>query len=70
MNIAPDINNHLRSIDLFRSMIIHNNRAKGRGDHPPTPLAPFALPPLSEIARSSQNVVKIQPECSQSAVRM
>ena len=22
MNIAPDINNHLRSIDLFRSMII------------------------------------------------
>ena len=28
MNIAPDINNHLRSIDLFRSMIILNNRSK------------------------------------------
>ena len=25
MNIAPDINNHLRSIDLFRLMIIYSN---------------------------------------------
>ena len=28
MNIAPDINNQLRSIDLFRSMIIKKNRSK------------------------------------------
>ena len=33
MNIAPDINNYLRSIDLFRSMIISNNRSKVRDDH-------------------------------------
>ena len=29
MNIAMGINNHMRSIDLFRSMIILNNRSQG-----------------------------------------
>ena len=33
MNIAPDLNNHLRSIDLFRSMIIKKNRSKVRDSH-------------------------------------
>ena len=28
MNVAPDLNNHIRSIDLFRSMIIKKNRSK------------------------------------------
>ena len=28
MNVAPDLNNHLRSIDLFRSTIIKKNRSK------------------------------------------
>ena len=30
MNVAPDLNNHLLSIDLFRSMIIKKNRLKVR----------------------------------------
>ena len=33
MNVAPDLNNHLRSIDLFRSMIIKKNRSKVRDSH-------------------------------------
>ena len=33
MNIAPDINNHLKSIDLLRLMIIKNNRSKVRDGH-------------------------------------
>ena len=33
MNVAPDINNHLRSIDLFRSMIIKKNRSKVLDSH-------------------------------------
>ena len=33
MNIAPDLNNHLRSIDLLRSMIIKKNRSKVRDSH-------------------------------------
>ena len=40
-NIAPDINNHLRSIDLFRSMIIQNRKSKVRDDHPPLPASPY-----------------------------
>ena len=30
MNVAQDLNNHLWSIDLFRSMIIKKNRSKVR----------------------------------------
>ena len=33
MNIAPDLHNHLRSIDLFRSMIINKNRSKVLDSH-------------------------------------
>ena len=33
MNVAPDLNNHLRSIDLFRSMIIKKNRSKVHDGH-------------------------------------
>ena len=33
INVAPDLNNHLRSIDLFRSMIIKKNRSKVRDSH-------------------------------------
>ena len=33
MNVAPDLNNHLQSIDLFRSMIIKKNRSKVRDSH-------------------------------------
>ena len=36
INIAPDIKNRPRSIDLFKSMIIKNNRSKVRYD-PPAP---------------------------------
>ena len=44
MNIAPDINNHLRSIGLFISMIMWNNRSKVRDDlTPPCPRHPFSV---------------------------
>ena len=33
MNVSPDLNNHLRSIDHFRSMIIKKNRSKVRDSH-------------------------------------
>ena len=33
MNVAPDLNNHLRSRDLFRSLIIKKNRSKVRDSH-------------------------------------
>ena len=33
MNEVPDLNNHLWSIDLFRSMIIKKNRSKVRDSH-------------------------------------
>ena len=33
MNVAQDFNNHLRSIDLFRSMIIKKDRSKVRYSH-------------------------------------
>ena len=33
MNVAPDLNNHLWSIDLFRSMIIKKNSTKVRDSH-------------------------------------
>ena len=37
MNIAMGINNHMMSIDLFRSMIILSNRSKVCDDHRPLP---------------------------------
>ena len=37
MNNSTRSNNHLWSIDLFRSMIISNNRSKVRDDLPPLP---------------------------------
>ena len=33
INVAPDLNNHLQSLDLFRSMIIKKNRSKVRFSH-------------------------------------
>ena len=33
MNVAPDLNNHLQSIDLFRLMIVKKNRSKVRDSH-------------------------------------
>ena len=33
MNIAMGINNHMMSIDLFRSMIIKKSRSKVRDSH-------------------------------------
>ena len=33
MNVALDLIGHLRSIDLFRSMIIKKNRSKVRDSH-------------------------------------
>ena len=33
INVAPDLNNHLQSLDLFRSMIIKKNRSKVRDGH-------------------------------------
>ena len=33
MNVAPDLNNHLWSINMFRSMIIKKNRSKVRESH-------------------------------------
>ena len=33
MNVAPDLNNHLRSIDLFRSMIIKKTQSKVPDSH-------------------------------------
>ena len=33
MNVAPDLNNHLWSIDLFRLMIIKKNRSKVHDSH-------------------------------------
>ena len=33
MNVAPDLNNHLWPIDLFRSMIIKKNRSKACDSH-------------------------------------
>ena len=38
MNNSTWWNNHLRSIDHFRSMIILNNRSKVRNVNPPSPL--------------------------------
>ena len=33
MNVATDLKNHLRSIDLFRSMIIKKNKSKVCDSH-------------------------------------
>ena len=51
INNSTGSNNHLRSIDLFRSMIISNDRSKIRDEQ---------LPPLSvkQSVRNSQNVVR------------
>ena len=62
MNVAPDINNHLRSRDLFGSMIILNNRSKVRDDHEirTIPLRmPFFDAWVSSCLRKKDSVLQI-----------
>ena len=62
MNVAPDINNHLRSRDLFGSMIILNNRSKVGDDHEirTIPLRmPFFDAWVSSCLRKKDSVLQI-----------
>ena len=71
MNNSTGSNNHLRSIDHFRSMIIGNNRSKVRdvNSHPPQSVSQ-SVRKSQKQSEYSQNVVRMQSECSQNEVRM
>ena len=60
INSSTRSNNHLRSIDLFKSMIIENYRSK---------VCDVRSPPPSQSVSQSE-IVRMQSECSQDGVKM